>query len=133
MKVKDNSEKQVGELVENWAKAVRDRNMEAVLSHHDDNIVMYDVPEPFQSKGIEAYKKTWDLFYSWARDTGVFDILELNVVAGQDVAFCYATMRCAGVNKWEQKEILNFRLTIGLKKINQQWIILHEHHSVPAT
>jgi ketosteroid isomerase-like protein len=28
---------------------------------------------------------------------------------------------------------LDFRLTIGLRKINGQWIVSHEHHSVPAT
>src|SRR2546423_12294205 len=104
MKDENDNELQVRELAENWAKAVRNRNMEAVLEHHDDNMVTYDVPETFQSKGIEAYKKTWDLFYSWARDTGIFDILELNVVAGEEVAFCYATMQCGGINKFEQKK-----------------------------
>jgi len=24
---------------------------------------MFDVPPPFQSKGIEGYKKTWELFF----------------------------------------------------------------------
>jgi ketosteroid isomerase-like protein len=28
---------------------------------------------------------------------------------------------------------LDFRLTIGLRKIEGQWLITHEHHSVPAT
>ncbi len=27
---------------------------------------------------------------------------------------------------------LDFRLTIGLKKINNQWTIIHEHHSIPS-
>jgi hypothetical protein len=27
---------------------------------------------------------------------------------------------------------LDFRLTVGLCKIGNQWIITHEHHSVPA-
>jgi ketosteroid isomerase-like protein len=26
-----------------------------------------------------------------------------------------------------------FRLTIGLRKIDDNWRIVHEHHSVPAT
>ena len=28
---------------------------------------------------------------------------------------------------------LDFRLTIGLRKIGNQWTITHEHHSIPAT
>jgi ketosteroid isomerase-like protein len=27
---------------------------------------------------------------------------------------------------------LDFRLTIDLRKIDNQWIVLHEHHSIPA-
>jgi hypothetical protein len=29
---------------------------------------MFDVPPPMQSKGIEAYRKSWDLFFSWSDD-----------------------------------------------------------------
>jgi ketosteroid isomerase-like protein len=27
---------------------------------------------------------------------------------------------------------LDFRLTVGLRKIDCQWTIVHEHHSVPS-
>jgi hypothetical protein len=27
---------------------------------------------------------------------------------------------------------LDFRLTMGLKKIAGEWVVVHEHHSVPA-
>ena len=66
---------QIRKLIEDWAKAVRDKNIEAILAHHSENIVMYDVPEPFESVGIEEYRKTWDLFFKYTR-SGVFDILE---------------------------------------------------------
>ncbi len=94
---------------------------------------MYDVPEPFQSVGLDAYRKTWDTFFLWAQNFAVFDIKDMHIIAGEDVAFCYAAMQCAGSFKNGEKEFLNFRLTVGLKKINDQWMILHEHHSIPAT
>ena len=31
-------------------------------------------------------RKTWDLFFSWARDPAVFDIVEMHVTAGAEVA-----------------------------------------------
>jgi hypothetical protein len=39
--------------------------MVGILAYLDKNIIMYDVPMPFQSKGIEAYEKTWNTYYSW--------------------------------------------------------------------
>ena len=89
---------------------------------------MFDVPPPLQSKGIEAYKATWNLFYSGTVDRVVFEILNLDITAGTDVAFATAIMQCIDCQEGE----LTFRLTIGLRKISGQWVITHEHHSVPA-
>jgi SnoaL-like domain len=67
----------IRDLIENWAKAVRTRNLDGILDKHSPDILMFDVPPPLQSKGIEAYKTTWDLFFSWFQDSGVFDIREM--------------------------------------------------------
>ena len=94
---------------------------------------MFDVPPPLQSKGIEAYKKTWELFFSWSNDPVVFDIKDMNIIADSDVAFVAALMRCAGTEKNGERIELEFRLTIGLRRIGDQWMVLHEHHSIPAS
>jgi ketosteroid isomerase-like protein len=125
------NETQIRQLVENWAAAVRKKDINAILVHHSDDIVMYDVPPPFQSIGLDAYRKTWDLFFAFTKP-GVFDIQDLYIIAGEDVAFCFAKMKCEDKSSTEDYVPLDFRLTIGLKKINDQWTILHEHHSIPA-
>ena len=56
----------------------------------------------------------------------------MKITAGKDVAFVTALMRCAGAAVNEDKIELDFRLTIGLRKIGRQWIVMHEHHSIPA-
>ena len=93
---------------------------------------MFDVPPPFKSAGLEAYKKTWDPFFSWSSEPVRFEIQEMDVTAGADVAFAFATMGCAGPNSEGNPEPLDFRLTICLKKIDGRWMIVREHHSVPA-
>jgi ketosteroid isomerase-like protein len=123
----------IRKLVEDWAGAVCRRDLPAVLRHHAPDLLMFDVPPPFLSRGIEAYAKTWELFFSWARDPAVFDIREMSITAGSDVAFVAAVMRCAGAEPGGEDIDLDFRLTIGLRKIGGQWTIVHEHHSVPAT
>lgn len=129
-KTNDN-EKQIRQLVEHWAKAVRDRDIEAILARHAEDIVMFDVPEPFQSVGIGAYRETWDMFFKYTKP-GVFNIEQLKIVADENVAFCIATMKCSDNSDGAGFALLDFRLTIGLQKINGQWTIVHEHHSIPA-
>ncbi len=123
----------IRKLIEDWAGAVRNKDYAAILRNHSADMLMFDVPPPFQSKGLDAYSKTWDLFFACAPEPVVFDIVDMEITAGNDVAFATAAMRCAEPDAKGAYIALDFRLTIGLRKIDDQWIICHEHHSVPAT
>ena len=123
----------IRKLVENWARAVRSQDLNGILANHSADMLMFDVPPPLQSQGIEAYRKTWDTFFSWSQDSGVFDITDMKITAGDEVAFVVALMRCACTEVNGDKTNLDFRLTIGLRKINGKWIVMHEHHSIPAS
>jgi ketosteroid isomerase-like protein len=120
------NETQIRRLVSNWAKAVRARDIDGASAYHAKDIVMFDVPLPLQSKGIRAYKKTWELFFSSSSGgEGSFNIEELKITTGDTVAFCHALLKIAGGRK------PTCRLTIGLKKVRGKWLITHEHHSYP--
>ena len=128
-----NDETQIRNLIEHWAAAVRNRDFDGILRHHAPDVLMFDVPPPLESRGIDAYRRTWDQFLAWSHDPVVFDIQEMNITAGHDVAFATALMRGSGRETSGQDIDLGFRLTVGLRKIDNQWTITHEHHSIPAT
>ncbi len=119
-----NDETEIRQLIDAWAQAVRDVDMDAILANHTDDIVMFDVPVPLQSKGMQAYKATWELFFQYSKGgPGSFDIVELEVTAGGNVAFAHGVLSIVGTQ---------LRLTMGLRKENGRWLIAHEHHSYPA-
>jgi len=132
---KNPEEKQIEALLETWADAVRRHDLPAILAHHEPDMVMFDLPPPLQCKGIEAYKETWGLMFRYHRPGTAFDIQELAVTAGQDVAFAVAIMRCGpdSSSNPADKDGFLFRLTVGLRKLDGRWCITHEHHSIPAT
>jgi uncharacterized protein (TIGR02246 family) len=132
-KAPKSDEQEIRELIGRWAKAVRDKDFDGILARHSADMLMFDVPPPFESKGVEAYRETWNLFYSCQPEPIAFDIQRIEVVAGADVAFVAALMQCEEEGKSGELTKLDFRLTVGLRKIEGEWIILHEHHSVPAT
>jgi ketosteroid isomerase-like protein len=48
------------------------------------------VPLPLQSRGLDEYTKTWDLFFAQNRGgPGSFDVRELHVNASDTVAYSY--------------------------------------------
>jgi ketosteroid isomerase-like protein len=129
------AESQIRAVIEAWADAVRRHDLPGILAHHEQDIVMFDVPPPLQSRGMDEYKKTWDLFFRYHKPSQAFDIEELAITAGEDVAFAVAIMRCGSgtISGPAEEGGFLFRLTIGLRNVDGDWRIAHEHHSVPAT
>jgi ketosteroid isomerase-like protein len=130
----NNDQIQIKALLENWADAVRRHDLPAILAHHETDMVMFDLPPPLQCKGIEAYKETWGLLFRYHKAEAAFDIQELTVTAGRDVAFAAVIMRCGpdSSSNPADKDGFLFRLTVGLRKVDGHWRVAHEHHSVPA-
>jgi ketosteroid isomerase-like protein len=90
-------EVQLRRLINDWAKAVRARDIDGALAHHAKDMVMFDVPLPLQSKGIEAYKKTWKLFFdNNPSGSGSFELNKLKIIVGDKVAFCHALLITGG-------------------------------------
>jgi uncharacterized protein (TIGR02246 family) len=130
--VKD-EELAVRRLIENWAAAVRAKDVHGVVAHHTDDMVMYDVPPPIAVRGISAYRETWPPFFeALTKGEAAFDIIELQITAGDTVAFASALLRCGSKEELAKDPAPRLRLTIGLRKVDGAWKIAHEHHSFPA-
>jgi uncharacterized protein (TIGR02246 family) len=125
-------ETQIRSLIERWARAVHDGDMDGVLADHSEDIVMFDVPPPSDGvRGIDAYRETWPPFFRWQQGGASFEIVSLDVTEGDDVAFAHALLRCGTREEMELDPDNRLRLTIGLRKEGGRWVVAHEHHSFP--
>jgi uncharacterized protein (TIGR02246 family) len=123
-------EQAIRELITHWAEAVHTGDLDTVLAEHDPDIVMFDVPPPYDGlRGIDAYRDSWPPFFEWQRQGALFEIVELNVTAGDDVAFAWALLRCGKPEEFEVNPDNRLRMTIGLRKRDGHWVVTHEHHS----
>jgi ketosteroid isomerase-like protein len=72
-------------------------------------------------------------FFASAEKPVSFAFHDVEVTCGEDVAFATAVARCVNIDTNGKREPLKFRLTMGLRKIDGRWRVMHEHHSLPAT
>jgi uncharacterized protein (TIGR02246 family) len=127
-------EEQVRTLITRWAEAVNRRDMEGVLVDHADDIVMFDVPPPHDGlRGLDAYRDSWPVFFDWLAKGGSFEILSLDVTAGEDVAYAHALLRCSTAQELAEHPETRLRLSVGLRKEDGRWTVAHEHHSFAST
>jgi uncharacterized protein (TIGR02246 family) len=125
-------ETRIRALIERWAAAVHAGDLETVLDDHAADIVMFDVPPPYDGvRGLDAYRDTWPGFFEWQARGASFEIVSLDVTVGGDVAYAHALLRCGMPEELEANPANRLRLTLGLRKEQGRWVVAHEHHSFP--
>jgi ketosteroid isomerase-like protein len=118
----------IRKLIDDWARAISAGDRRAILAHHSPSVLMFDFP-PHIVRSLDEYNKTWDFFYDSPKGPISFVPTELEVTAGSDVAFASCLIHCDGTSAGP----LDLRLTVGLRKLDGDWVVTHEHHSVPTT
>ncbi len=126
------AESEIRALIERWVTAVQARDLAGVLADHSNDVVMFDVPPPNEVRGLDAYRDTWPPFFEWLEQGAVFELLSLDVTAGEDVAFATALLRCGTEQGLSEDPDMRLRLTVGLRNEGGHWVVTHEHHSFPA-
>ena len=125
-----NDDADVRRVITDWHRAIVRRDLEGVVAAHTDDIVMFDVPPPERgARCLADYQATWPPFFEWLSAGAAFEIDELEVVGGDDVAFAWALLRCGSETELRDRPDRRLRLTLGLRRLDTGWAIAHEHHS----
>jgi uncharacterized protein (TIGR02246 family) len=132
--VATSDEARIRDLIERWAAAAHAGDMDGVLADHAADIVMFDVPPPHAGvRGIAAYRDSWPDFFRWQAQGARFELASLDVVAGGRVAYAHALLRCGTEQDLARDPDNLLRLTVGLRKDGDRWVVAHEHHSFADT
>jgi uncharacterized protein (TIGR02246 family) len=111
--------------------AIRAMDLDRVMSVYAPDIVSFDAEPPLQHVGTEAKRKNWVHAFSMFQRSLVYEIRDLNITVGSDVAFAHAFARLSGTLKNGNKGGLWVRWTTCFRKIDGNWLVAHDHVSVP--
>jgi uncharacterized protein (TIGR02246 family) len=123
-------EAQIRALIDDRAKAVRDKNVNEAISSIAPDIVSFDVVNPFQQIGSDAFKKSAeDWFSSFAGSIG-YEIRDLSITAGDSVASSHGLSHLSATRTDGGQRDMWWRTTVCFRKIDEKWTVTHEHNSV---
>jgi ketosteroid isomerase-like protein len=87
-------EARIRALIDDWAKALRAKDVDGVLAQFAADIVTFDLAPPLTSTGVDPNGlQAW--FSTWKGPLG-YQIRDLNLTAGDDAAFCHCLSRLSG-------------------------------------
>lgn len=94
--------------IEAGVAAVRAMDLEGVMALYAPDIVSFDIGSPLRSVGAEAKRRAWvEAFAMYQRPLG-YEVRDLTIAVGDDVAFGHSVNRISGVLKNGTRPISGF-------------------------
>ncbi|MPY71408.1 MAG: DUF4440 domain-containing protein [Alphaproteobacteria bacterium] len=81
-------------LLEDWARAVRAKDVDGILAHYAPEILSYDCHTHMELKGVAAHRAHLEACFPHMEGPMVFEIHELEIEARGDMAFGRYLARC---------------------------------------
>jgi ketosteroid isomerase-like protein len=125
------SEKEVRQLLVKWAESTRLGRTNLILANHASDALIFDVLQPLQYEGADAYKKSWGDWQPETQGEGKFGFTKLSVTANDDMAFATGIIECGGTFPDGRTFEDIVRATFCLTKEDGAWTVRHQHISKP--
>ena len=127
-----NNEAKLRDLIDGFVKSIRDKDIDGVMSVYASDLVAFDIVPPLQYESAEAFRIVWQGIFELFEDAIQYEIRDLSITAGDDVAFSHSFNRLNGTMKNGIKSDLWVRWSACFRKINGTWRIAHVQVSVPV-
>ena len=124
-------EVQIRRLIEDKIKAIRAKDIDGATSNYALDVLSFDVVNPLQYSGADAIRKRLQEWFSSFQGLIGFEIRDLSITTGADVAFCHSLNGVNGTKTDGKKIEMWWRATVCYRKVDGKWMITHEHASVP--
>ena len=124
-------EARIRELIEERVRAIRAKDVDALMSDHAPDVVIFDALDPLRYVGSEAVRERAGQWLSWYRGPVGYEVRDLSVTAGDVAAFCHYLYRVTGTMTNGSEVDMWVRSTVCFRKAGGAWVVAHEHASVP--
>ena len=115
-----------------WRQAFGARDLNGIMAIYSPDILAYDANPPLQLSGSAGYRKDYETFLAKFEGPLRVTIPHVHVEQSGPVAYAFGLERLRGTATNGKAVDIWLRFTDGWKRKNGQWLIEHEHVSVPV-
>jgi len=129
---RDSGDTPVRDRVATLAQAIRDKDVDALMTHYAPDVVAYDVMPPLQVQSAADYRRNFERWFASMQGPIDYEMNDLRVSMSDSHAFCHALGHVKFTRTNGEKADYWVRVTTCFQKANGQWLVGHEHVSMPA-
>jgi len=117
--------------LDDLAQAMRERNVDKVMSFYAPDVMVFDVRPPLNVCGANSYRRNFMRWFAMFEGPLQFEYKDLRIVPGEGTAFCHYLSLVSGSTPVSTSGYW-VRGTTCFEQREGEWLITHEHVSMPA-
>jgi ketosteroid isomerase-like protein len=123
---------EINSVVLGLAAAQSAGDVKAVLAYYAPSVVQYTLAPPLRQTDDAHDPEPFSAWLATFEAPPEREVTQLSIVADGDVAYATSLDRMTATPVGSpQSFTLWYRSTLGLRRIDGEWLVAHEHHSVP--
>jgi ketosteroid isomerase-like protein len=125
----------IRQRVEDAVKALRAKDIDGVMSLYAPNTVSFDIAPHFGALryvGAENKRRAWQEAFATFTGPIAYELHDLNVTTNGELAFVHSLNHVSATLASGQITEMWLRWTACLRRIDGDWLVVHDHVSVPA-
>ena len=126
----EKDEGQIRECLNEWTRALRAKDLDALMALYARDTIAFDLMPPSE---VEAnrYRQNFEQWFAMMPGPIEYEIHDLRITTGGDVAFSHNLGHVKATRTNGEKADYWVRATVGFRKRNGQWLVVHDHVSMP--
>jgi uncharacterized protein (TIGR02246 family) len=125
------SETQIRDRLQAWTQALHAKDLDTLMALYAPDVVTFDLMPPHQVNGADRYRKNFERWFTGMPGPIDYEIQDERIKVSGDVAFCHSLSHIKATRANGEKADYWVRVTIGFEKRNGQWLVVHDHVSMP--
>ena len=121
----------IRQQIDRLVEAIRAADLEGLRPLYAPEMVSFDVGPPLRSVGLEAKLGNWVEAFTTFQPPLDYEVRDLTIHVDGDVAFAFSLNRLTGTLHNGNRAGGWVRATLCFRKIGGDWLIAHDHASVP--
>ncbi len=123
---------EIREVIEGRAERLSAGDVKAHLAYSAPEVIHYSLAPPLGERVDTSDPAPIERWLTTFETPPKREVTRLEIVADGDVAFATSIDSMTATPKGSTEPFtLWFRVTIGLRRVDSHWLVVHEHESVP--
>lgn len=122
---------EIEQMIEKWSRALEARDVATMMEDHAGDALLFDACPPYKVEGAAAIREVWERCLPCFPESFRCEHRDLEIHASPDVAVAHFLHHFADTPPDHPCGQTWMRITVGYRKIEGAWKVIHEHVSIP--